>query len=176
MHGKKGVLGLLKSQEQALEKGIACGGPVKYATPFSAPSIDDIADQLHRVGYTKWGNERVYDGRTGKAAESLILVGPTFYQRLVHMAEDKLKFRSTDPIHPLTRQPVFDRKRFGGISFGEMERDCLIAHGASANLHERFHSQRSVPDAHLPEVQEHREGDPEGSFCSYRSEDQVTVL
>lgn len=34
--------------EAALGKGIALGGPVKYATPFSTPSIDDITNQLHR--------------------------------------------------------------------------------------------------------------------------------
>ncbi|KAF9591991.1 hypothetical protein IFM89_011574 [Coptis chinensis] len=69
---------------------------------------------------------------------SLIFIGPTFYQRLIHMAEDKVKFRNTGPVHPLTRQPVADRKRFGGVKFGEMERDCLLAHGAAANLHERL--------------------------------------
>jgi DNA-directed RNA polymerase beta subunit len=50
-------------------------------------------------------------------------MGPTFYQRLIHMSEDKVKFRNTGPVHPLTRQPVADRKRFGGVKFGEMERD-----------------------------------------------------
>ena len=70
--------------------------------------------------------------------KSIVFMGPTFYQRLTHMAEDKVKFRSTGPVHPFTRQPVTDRKRFGGIKFGEMERDCLIAHGASANLHEQL--------------------------------------
>ncbi|EOY29337.1 DNA-directed RNA polymerase isoform 2 [Theobroma cacao] len=173
MHGQKGVLGFLESQENfpfttqgivpdivinphafpsrqtpgqlleaALGKGIACGGSMKYATPFSTISVDAITEQLHsichRAGFSRWGNERVYNGRTGEMVRSLIFMGPTFYQRLIHMAEDKVKFRNTGPVHPLTRQPVADRKRYGGIKFGEMERDCLIAHGASANLHERL--------------------------------------
>ncbi|KAL6221924.1 hypothetical protein ACLB2K_005316 [Fragaria x ananassa] len=169
MHGQKGVLGFLESQENfpftlqgivpdivinphafpsrqtpgqlleaALGKGIACGGSKRYATPFSTLSVDDITDQLHRAGFSRWGNERVYNGRTGEMVRQLIFMGPTFYQRLIHMSEDKVKFRNTGPVHPLTRQPVADRKRFGGIKFGEMERDCLIAHGASANLHERL--------------------------------------
>lgn len=91
-----------------------------------------------RAGFSRWGSERLYDGRTGEIIKSLVFMGPTFYQRLVHMSEDKVKFRNTGPVHPLTRQPVADRKRFGGIKFGYMERDCLIAHGASANLHERL--------------------------------------
>ncbi|KAG2306445.1 hypothetical protein Bca4012_084538 [Brassica carinata] len=65
---------------------------------------------------------------------SLIFMGPNFYQRLIHMSKDKVKFRNTGPVHPLTRQPVADRKRFGGIKFGEMEPDCLIAYGVVENF------------------------------------------
>ncbi|XP_027355281.1 DNA-directed RNA polymerases IV and V subunit 2 [Abrus precatorius] len=180
MHGQKGVLGFLESQENfpftrqgivpdivinphafpsrqtpgqlleaALGKGIACGGSLRHATPFSTPSIDAITDQLHRAGFSRWGNERVYNGRTGEMVRSLIFMGPTFYQRLHHMSEDKVKFRNTGPVHPLTRQPVADRKRFGGIKFGEMERDCLIAHGASANLYERLFTLSDSSQIHI---------------------------
>lgn len=34
--------------EAALGKGIALGGNEKYATPYSTPSVDVIADQLHK--------------------------------------------------------------------------------------------------------------------------------
>lgn len=180
MHGQKGVLGYLESQENlpftlqgivpdivinphafpsrqtpgqilesALSKGIALGGSQKYATPFSGLSVEAITDQLHRAGFTRWGNERLCDGRTGEIVKSLVFMGPTFYQRLVHMSEDKVKFRNTGPVHPLTRQPVADRKRFGGIKFGEMERDCLIAHGASANLHERLFTLSDCSEMHV---------------------------
>ncbi|PQQ21027.1 DNA-directed RNA polymerases IV and V subunit 2-like [Prunus yedoensis var. nudiflora] len=180
MHGQKGVLGFLESQENfpftiqgvvpdivinphafpsrqtpgqlleaALGKGIACGGSKRYATPFSTLSVDDITDQLHSAGFSRWGNERVYNGATGAMVRSLIFMGPTFYQRLIHMSEDKVKFRNTGPVHPLTRQPVADRKRFGGIKFGEMERDCLIAHGASANLHERLFTLSDSSQMHV---------------------------
>ncbi|XP_031475777.1 DNA-directed RNA polymerases IV and V subunit 2-like [Nymphaea colorata] len=169
MHGQKGVVGFLDSQENfpftregivpdivinphafptrqtpgqllecALGKGIASGGRMKYATPYAAASFDDITEQLHSLGYSRWGNERVYNGRTGQRLKSLIFMGPTFYQRLIHMSEDKVKFRNTGPVHPLTRQPVSDRKRYGGVKFGEMERDCLLAHGAASNLQERL--------------------------------------
>ncbi|KAB5513835.1 hypothetical protein DKX38_027741 [Salix brachista] len=103
----------------------------------------------NRAEFSRWGNERVYNGRTGEMVRSLIFMGPTFYQRLIHMAEDKVKFRNTGPVHPLTRQPVADRKRFGGIKFGEMERDCLIAHGASANLHERLFTLSDSSEMHI---------------------------
>ncbi|XP_077224432.1 DNA-directed RNA polymerases IV and V subunit 2-like [Tasmannia lanceolata] len=182
MHGQKGVVGFLESQENfpftlkgivpdivinphafptrqtpgqlleaALGKGIALGKEslMRYATPFTTASIDVITDQLHRAGYSRWGSERVLNGQSGEMMHSLIFMGPTFYQRLIHMAEDKVKFRNTGPVHPLTRQPVADRKRFGGVKFGEMERDCLLAHGAAANLHERLFMLSDFSQMHI---------------------------
>ena len=108
------------------------------ATPFTDVTVDSISDDLHRLGYQRYGNETVFNGFTGRKIDMLIFFGPTYYQRLKHMVDDKIFSRARGPVQILTRQPTEGRARSGGLRFGEMERDCMISHGAALFLKERL--------------------------------------
>lgn len=108
-------------------------------TAFMGLSFAAIAENLEMLGYEKNGNEVMYNGQTGEKLEGSIFLGPVFYQRLKHMVVDKQHSRAIGPMVSLTRQPAEGRARDGGLRFGEMERDCMISHGAAAFTKERVY-------------------------------------
>lgn len=109
------------------------------STPFTDLSIEDIASILEEYGLERYGNEILYNSRTGEQMATEIFIGPTYYQRLKHMTVDKLHSRAQNgPIVLLTRQPAEGRARDGGLRLGEMEIECAWSHGTQQFLKERF--------------------------------------
>ena len=123
------TIGQLK--ETLLGKVLVQLGLFGDGTSFEELKIENICKELQKNGYESNGNEVLYNGLTGEQIDSNIFIGPAFYQRLKHMVNDKQHSRSIGPMVNLTRQPAEGRSRDGGLRFGEMERDAMIAHGAS---------------------------------------------
>ncbi len=99
-------------------------------TSFNNFPVKDICKLMTKHGYEAHGNKILNNGMTGEQIETSVFYGPTFYQRLKHMVKDKSHARGSGPMVVLTRQPAEGRAREGGLRFGEMERDCMVSHGA----------------------------------------------
>ena len=108
------------------------------ATPFTDLTVESVSIFLRQKGYQSRGLEVMYHGHTGRKLQAQVYLGPTYYQRLKHMVDDKIHSRARGPVQILTRQPVEGRSRDGGLRFGEMERDCMISHGIAGFLKERL--------------------------------------
>lgn len=124
--------------ECQLSKVATLRGDEGDATPFTKVTVTQVSRILRRQGYQSRGFEVMYNGHTGRKLVAQVFLGPTYYQRLRHMVDDKIHARARGPTQILTRQPMEGRARDGGLRFGEMERDCMIAHGASSFLKERL--------------------------------------
>jgi DNA-directed RNA polymerase II subunit RPB2 len=123
------TIGQLK--ETLLGKVLVELGLFGDGTSFGDLDVSTISQKLLELGYEAHGNELMYNGLTGQQIECSVFMGPVFYQRLKHMVNDKQHSRSIGLMVNLTRQPAEGRSRDGGLRFGEMERDCMVSHGAS---------------------------------------------
>ncbi|OQR94074.1 DNA-directed RNA polymerase I subunit RPA2 [Thraustotheca clavata] len=139
--------------ESMAAKAGALRGEYMDATPFQFNeqnrAIDTFGVLLKKAGYNYMGSEPLYSGLTGTVMHADIYMGVVYYQRLRHMVSDKSQVRATGPINALTRQPLKGRKKKGGIRFGEMERDSLLAHGCSFLLQDRL---MNCSDKHIATV------------------------
>jgi DNA-directed RNA polymerase II subunit RPB2 len=125
--------------ESSVGKVATTFGAFIDGTPFTTSGrAQTVRDMLRELKFEPHGSEVLYNGFTGEQMEVDIFMGSTYYQRMKHMVEDKINYRTSGSKTLLTHQPLEGRADGGGLRVGEMERDALISHGVSKFLEESF--------------------------------------
>ena len=148
-HGFPSRMTVGKMLELVAGKAGVMTGELQYGTAFGGSKVEDMGDILIKHGFSYGGKDYVTSGITGESLPAYVFFGPIYYQKLKHMVMDKMHARARGPRATLTRQPMEGRSREGGLRLGEMERDCLIAYGASQLLLERL---MLSSDAHVVDI------------------------
>jgi DNA-directed RNA polymerase beta subunit len=119
--------------EMLISKCCAINGIFVETTAFDDPDFS---------AYSR--KQPMYCGITGEIMESCVFVGMCYYHALRHQVNEKVYSRSEGPIQILSRQPVEGKSKKGGLRFGEMEKDCLIAYGATTLLLDKLRNDSDI--------------------------------
>jgi hypothetical protein len=100
-------------------KSNAVKGTITDGTIFKKINIDDISDELSKLGYNSNGTERLYNGMTGEYMDVEIFIGPIYYQCLQKFTIDTVYSHRTCPTDAISHQPLDGKSSKGGLRLGK---------------------------------------------------------
>lgn len=124
--------------ESALSKICAKLGVTCDISIFREIEMDDIVNKLKELGMNCKGKERMYNGFTGHWIDSLIFIGPVYYQRLQKFVAKSIYSIDIGPTDIITHQPLDGKANKGGLRISELQRDVYIAGGLARTFAEKM--------------------------------------
>ena len=112
---------------ESVKSKYGCYAGLQDGSPFNGDTAEDLMKMLHSMGFQGNGTQIMQCGVTGERYKVPIFIGPTFYQRLKHNAEEKLHARARGRVDFLTRQPNEGRANGGGLRVGESKSIVLLS-------------------------------------------------
>ena len=152
--------------ESLFAKGAAVSGSKVDATMFEDPDLEGTKALLEKAGYERTGEEIFYNPATGLPMRGSVFVTPTYYQRLKHMSQDKVKARQSGRVSAITRQPTGTVGSEKPLKLGEMETWGMMGHGMTQFFNESSMSKSDRTGVWF---------DPEGDVISYNERNRRFV-
>jgi len=115
--------------------GVDLGSDV-IASPFRPFQYNIVTRLLKMRGFSPSGEMVFINPETGLPMTTKLFMGPIYVQTLKHQVSDKIQARAYGAYNIQNHQPVRGRKRKGGIKTGEMEKDTVLAYGATSFLND----------------------------------------
>nr|WOF72286.1 RNA polymerase [Saccharomycopsis crataegensis] len=130
LHGQKGIISLiLNNPPYYIENNVKKNIDI-IINPHAFPSRMTIG-QIKEMGESY---KDVYID--GVKIKNKIMVGTCVYLALRHQVDDKLQYCNNDSFDIISKQPKEGKKNKGGLRFGQMERDILLAINAFQTIKE----------------------------------------
>ena len=104
--------------------------------PFQEPKKEDLSKVLKILGLKAGYNVKLPE--YGIETQKPVPLGYVYFEKLEHIATDKMSVRSTGPVTGKTGQPTAGKKREGGQRMGEMDVYSLLSYNAKTVLAEMF--------------------------------------
>jgi len=139
-HGIPSRMTIAQLMESVTSNLCVIKGITGNATFYNPCDTESVSAELENNNLDGMGRYKLYSGITGEYIDESIFMGVVYYQRLQKFVKDAIHNASHGPTDAITRQPLSGRSVSGGLKIGEMEKDVLMTHGATALLHEKFFS------------------------------------
>ena len=101
--------------------------------------VNKLPEMLKEMGMHPDGTSQLYNPSTGVAMKTRTFRGLVYYQNLQKFTQDKRYAVESGPTDIITRQPLEGKSVDGGLRIGEMERDVLLAIGATMFIAEKYY-------------------------------------